>query len=327
MRSLLIKKKIYIEKEGSGQLHVTWRRQYQQLNNAIQLNTLMMSFVSKLNDGLMHLVTQPKNWNDPIENRPSYKVVDDVNDMLLVLSQCRAIISLNYGWRMDMMIGNLVLPFPWSTNTNYSKCSIVFNPVIKCETPPTKHCITASELYLPTDCIMAITEIAVQSPSFTDISAYYAWFATCRQLQHYFISKNDCLVLLLGEKMNTVAINGKNKLHVQYYNQYKNLLDAFYIEQLTCYIVEKMRRVFDKIVEMTNQSKFGVVVRQQPLCAVGDLIRQVSEYHIWLLTQCRARIKVRYGWQLELIQNDQLSFPWHHYKVGINTQIVVVDSL
>lgn len=273
-----------------------------------------MQFIEQtIRDDLFKFLIHSNNttFMDPDQCRVKYyvlgrmaKIINVDNFMtprpLWLLAQCCKKITSLYGWQINY------LTLPWQQQQSDRDIALSFQPnderVIGKLSSPTP--------ILPQDCLMAITEFAIQSPSFFDITAYFAWFATCRHLRRYFIDQSEQLLPLLKEKKQTLEIECIGKIEVYYYNQFASVLHAIRIETL-----------------MVKLSKFSTFKFDELFTLFGENAN--VDYILWLLAQCRKKINVRYNRQLMLSRYGvDLVFPWCDMTIQSNNTVeIAFDNL
>jgi hypothetical protein len=278
-----------------------WHRQYLDL----QIGQLMTFIEQKIRNDLFKFLIDSNNktFLDPDQCRVKYyllgrmaKIINVNNFMtprpLWLLAQCCKKITSLYGWRMNLFDDDTkkILTLPWQQQHSDEDIALTFQtndePFLADVST-----ISSQTLILPEDCLMAITEFAIQSPSFFDIRAYFAWFATCRHLRSYFIHQSEQLLPLLKEKKQALEIQCIGKIEVYYYNQFASVLHAIRIETLMVKLSTLSTFKFDELFPLFGDTNV--------------------DYILWLLAQCRQKINVRYNRQLTLSRYGvDVVFPW-----------------
>jgi hypothetical protein len=204
---------------------------------------------------------------------------------LWLLTQCRKKLMCLYGWQMDLFEKE----FPWQETSSIDTLNdFLILTVLK---PVKLPCENQQSIQLPYDCITAITTLAIEAPEFTDISAYYAWFATCRSLRQRFLTKSYGSFF---EKSRVMYRQCEERFEARFCKEFSMMIHACRIE--CC--MEKLIQFKDcQIHVLTN------------IIEANHLYH--AKYTLWLLIQCYHRINARHNREFILSRDDIIyKFPW-----------------
>ena len=350
LRYVFTQKKEHLSQQGSGKLHMEWRQQFAQLENAINITTLCDSLLDVRNLSRTHSYVEPRTYVQ-FKNSGVLATLLGTADLTgayvpWLFTQCRALIAVRTG--LDLVLRDTnsdnIIYFPWVSFAglvlSISFCdSGLLTSWLDSQLHRTKalaQCVDTPALTF--DCLLALSEYGIESPNCADVTDYLSWFATCRRLRDWFMVRQDRQFGLLRAKyVREARYNGK--LEVKILRRQARLIDGMRIEKLMTHLVAQLVGVFTSLSKTTGQCVVNPASMGEVLCDLSDLTKVAYQavaatnmaggYPLWLLAQCRTRIATRYGWCLVLfdtVTNVTLPFPWAWRTSHVNIQLVVCNG-
>ena len=213
MLYMLTQKKERLRHHGCGKLHIEWRRQFVQLENAINITLFFSCLATGRNILATNDIVDTRHVNIQFATNDALMEILGVSDLtsdyvVWLLTQCRTLFAIRLGLELtisgttsDRGGGAKLLAFPWVSfagltltisfrDSGLSSWDAGYRPVPNSTNAPT----------LPFDCLVALSECGIESRHFIDTAAYFNWFATCHRLRDWFLARHDHQFGLFKEK-------------------------------------------------------------------------------------------------------------------------------